>query len=244
LNPQLSERALILAPHGRDGAIASDILQGAGIVSTECRSLSSLLREMESGAGLAVITSEAIATADLRPLREWIDRQPDWSDFPFVLLVRSGGRLERNPEAARQLQLLNNVSFLERPFHPTSLVSLAQAALRGRRRQYEARARLEELSELTGRLKQQVKQRTAALQVGEKALRQSEEQFRLLVRSVTDYAIYRLDLDGRVSSWNAGAERIKGYQPEEIIGEHFSRFYIDEDRKAGHPATPIQIARP
>ncbi|HEU4959625.1 MAG TPA: PAS domain S-box protein [Sphingomonas sp.] len=61
-------------------------------------------------------------------------------------------------------------------------------------------------------------------------LRQSEEQFRLLVQSVTDYAIYRLDPQGNVASWNAGAERIKGYSPAEIIGAHFSRFYTEEDR--------------
>src|ERR1700722_9442318 len=62
----------------------------------------------------------------------------------------------------------------------------------------------------------------------EEALRRSEEQFRLLVQSVTDYAIFMLDSDGRVASWNAGAERIKGYAPSEIIGEHFSRFYTHE----------------
>ena len=59
----------------------------------------------------------------------------------------------------------------------------------------------------------------------EEELRQSQDQLRLLVQSVTDYALYMLDLDGRVSSWNAGAERIKGYTRDEILGHHFSRFY-------------------
>ncbi|HEX5777184.1 MAG TPA: PAS domain S-box protein, partial [Caulobacteraceae bacterium] len=76
----------------------------------------------------------------------------------------------------------------------------------------------------------------------EEALRSSEEQFRLLVQGVTDYAIYMLDPDGKVSSWNAGAQRIKGYLPDEIIGEHFSRFYTDEDRADGLPATALRIA--
>ena len=71
--------------------------------------------------------------------------------------------------------------------------------------------------------------------IAEESLRRSEEQFRLLVQGVTDYAIYLLDPDGRVSSWNAGAQRIKGYRPEEIIGRHFSRFYTEEDRAAGMP---------
>jgi PAS domain S-box-containing protein len=73
-------------------------------------------------------------------------------------------------------------------------------------------------------------------------LRQSEEQFKILVQSVTDYAIYRLDIMGHVSSWNAGAERIKGYAPADIIGEHFSRFYTEEDRASGEPAKALAIA--
>ena len=77
----------------------------------------------------------------------------------------------------------------------------------------------------------------------EEALRKSEEQFRHLVQGVTDYAIYMIDLDGRVSSWNEGARRIKGYEPDEIIGEHFSRFYTAEDCAAGEPARTLEHAR-
>jgi PAS domain S-box-containing protein len=76
----------------------------------------------------------------------------------------------------------------------------------------------------------------------EEDLRRSEEQFRLLVHGVTDYAIYMLDPDGKVASWNAGAQRIKGYDPEEIIGEHFSRFYTDEDKEADLPRRALEIA--
>src|SRR6185437_11139542 len=63
----------------------------------------------------------------------------------------------------------------------------------------------------------------------EEDLRRSQEQFRLLVQGVTDYAIYLLDKDGRVSNWNLGAQRVKGYAPQEIIGHHFSTFYTEED---------------
>jgi PAS domain S-box-containing protein len=77
----------------------------------------------------------------------------------------------------------------------------------------------------------------------EAALRESQEQFRLLVQGVTDYAIYMLSATGYVSSWNLGAERIKGYAPEEIIGKHFSRFYTDEDQKAGLPQTALATAK-
>ena len=74
------------------------------------------------------------------------------------------------------------------------------------------------------------------------ALRESEHQFRLLVAGVTDYALYMLDPKGIVSSWNAGAERIKGYAAEEIIGQHFSRFYTEDDRKKGQPDRSLAIA--
>ena len=77
----------------------------------------------------------------------------------------------------------------------------------------------------------------------EAALRESEEQFRLLVQSVTDYAIYMLDPTGRISSWNSGAQRIKGYRPDEIIGEHFSRFYTEEDRAANEPQRALETAK-
>lgn len=76
----------------------------------------------------------------------------------------------------------------------------------------------------------------------EEALRASETRFRLLVQDVTDYAIYMLDPEGYVSSWNAGAERFKGYRAEEILGEHFSRFYTPEDLAAGIPDLALRTA--
>jgi len=77
---------------------------------------------------------------------------------------------------------------------------------------------------------------------GEVALRDSEERFRHLVEAVRDYAIFMLDTDGRVSTWNQGAERIKGYKASEIIGEHFSRFYPEEDVQSGKPQNELEIA--
>jgi PAS domain S-box-containing protein len=77
----------------------------------------------------------------------------------------------------------------------------------------------------------------------EESLRRSEQQFRLLVQGVTDYAIYMLDPDGRITNWNAGAQRIKGYLPEEIIGEHFSLFYEEQDRARNLPAVSLRTAR-
>ncbi len=79
-------------------------------------------------------------------------------------------------------------------------------------------------------------------QAAQQALMESERQFRLLVGGVTDYALYMLDPNGVVTSWNAGAERIKGYLADEIIGQHFSRFYTDADRWAGVPTRALNRA--
>lgn len=73
-------------------------------------------------------------------------------------------------------------------------------------------------------------------------LRRSEEMFRLLVTTVTDYAIYMLDPDGRVASWNAGAQRIKGYTNDEIVGTHYRVFYPEEERTSGHPEHNLELA--
>jgi PAS domain S-box-containing protein len=76
----------------------------------------------------------------------------------------------------------------------------------------------------------------------EDALRRSEQQFRMLVEGVTDYAIYMLNPEGYITSWNAGAQRIKGYASNEIIGQHFSRFYTPEERERGEPQHALETA--
>jgi PAS domain S-box-containing protein len=74
------------------------------------------------------------------------------------------------------------------------------------------------------------------------ALRESEDRFRLLVQGVTDYAIYMLSPSGEITNWNSGAERIKGYTRDEILGKHFSRFYTEEDRASGLPDQTLAVA--
>jgi PAS domain S-box-containing protein len=147
-----SERAVILAPTGRDASVAAALVREAGYYANISGDLTALLHELEGGAGLAVIAEEAIKTADLRPLTLWLSAQPSWSDFPIVLLTHQGGGPERNPDAVRLGQVLGNVTFIERPFHPTTLVSVVGSAVRGRRRQYQTRAILEELTESEGLL--------------------------------------------------------------------------------------------
>ncbi len=146
------DRALILAPLGRDASIAAAILREAGIEAEVCGGLPAL-RDGLDRAGTAVVTEEALASADLLSLAAWVAAQPAWSDFPFVLLVRRGGGLERNPAAARLTGALGNVGFLERPFHPTTLASAVRAALSARRRQRQVRDALAEREAAAERLR-------------------------------------------------------------------------------------------
>ncbi|OCX13890.1 response regulator [Pseudomonas graminis] len=152
---QLSERAIILAPLGRDSQIALTMLQEAGYPAIITHDLTQLCSELMSGAGLAIIADEALRSADINPLLSLLANQPAWSDFPIVLLTHHGGP-KQNP-SAHLGKMLGNVTFLERPFHPATLISLVSTAVRGRRRQYEARSRLEELLESEQRLQHALK---------------------------------------------------------------------------------------
>jgi PAS domain S-box-containing protein len=91
-------------------------------------------------------------------------------------------------------------------------------------------------------LEERVERRTQALAEAADKLKESEQTFRLLVQSVTDYAIFMLNPEGHVANWNAGAQRIKGYTRGEVVGRHFSCFYTEEDRAAGTPARALATA--
>ena len=146
-------KALILAPLGRDAAVASGLLRQAGIASALCEDIVALQDALNEEAFFAVVTEEALQSADLRVISARLRAQPAWSDFPFVVLTRRDGNVERNTDAVRFSDLLGNVTFLERPFHPTTFISVARSALKTRQRQHEARARIEELHEGEERLR-------------------------------------------------------------------------------------------
>jgi signal transduction histidine kinase len=131
------------------------ILQEAGFPAIITHDLAGMCGELVSGAGLAIIADEALRGVDLNPLLSLLANQPAWSDLPIVLLTHHGGP-EQNP-SARLGKMLGNVTFLERPFHPATLVSLVTTAVRGRRRQYEARSRMEDLLEGEQRLQHALK---------------------------------------------------------------------------------------
>jgi PAS domain-containing protein len=152
LNSSLG-RVLVLAPQGRDAGIARALLKEAGIISEICLDLPALERALGDDTCFAVVTEEALRSADLRILASRVNAQPTWSDLPFIILTQRGGDADRKSGAARLSDLLGNVTFLERPFHPTTFISVARTALKGRQRQYEARGRIELLHEGEERLR-------------------------------------------------------------------------------------------
>lgn len=184
------ERALVLAPAGRDAAIASQILGEAGLAVSVCLDLPGLCDGVASGAAMALIVEEALLDADLAGLAGLVAGQPAWSDFPFIVLSLRGAGLERNPGARRLMGVLGNVTFLERPFHPTTLVSVVQTALRSRRRQYEARRRIEEI-------------------------RAAEAQFSIMVETIPQLA-WMAEPGGRVFWYNQRWYDYTGSSPEEM----------------------------
>jgi two-component sensor histidine kinase len=159
-----SERILILAPRGRDAEIASRLLQEAGWPTLICADVARLCDEFGKGAGLSVVVEEALATDDLSALGKCIEAQPAWSDFPIVVLTGRADAPERNVLANRLQDILGNVTFLERPFHPTTLVSVARSALRSRQRQYQTRELLERRDLLAKELQHRTKNLLAVIQ--------------------------------------------------------------------------------
>ncbi|KGS12299.1 histidine kinase, partial [Pseudomonas coronafaciens] len=117
---QVSERSIILAPRGRDGQIALRILGEAGFPAFVVNDLEHLVRELAACAGVVIIADEALRAGDLNPFLELLSIQPAWSDLPIVLLTHHA-QVDHVPPA-RMGNLLGNVTFLERPFHPTTLV--------------------------------------------------------------------------------------------------------------------------
>lgn len=145
--------ALILAPNGRDGSIAAKMLEEVGLRPHVCVGSEDFISRIGTDTGFAVVTEEGFQQASLDTLRELVASQEPWSDFPFIVLTRRVDTIQRNPKLIWLSEVLRNVTFLERPFHPATFISLAKTASRSRQRQFEARARILELHESDERLR-------------------------------------------------------------------------------------------
>jgi len=140
----LKRRVLILAPTGRDAALAQEALTGAGLSAAVCPDMDALCREMAAGAAVALIASEALTPDSLLRFRETLALQPPWSDLPVIILTSGGREASARGRLGEALDSLGSTTLLERPLRVATLVHAAQAGLGARRRQYEVRGHLEE----------------------------------------------------------------------------------------------------
>ena len=168
--PALEGRVLVLAPTTADAELSEVILSDAGFAHEIYRDLPALCAELAGGVAALVITEESVANGEVRSLFDALNAQPDWSDLPILFLLRTGAD---SPAAVRAMELLGNVTVLDRPIRVATLVSALHTALRARRRQYKLREQVQ-------------------------ALQSSEERFGLATQATRD-AIWDLDLvDGDV----------------------------------------------
>jgi signal transduction histidine kinase len=140
----LRKRVLILAPVGRDAALACGVLRHEDLSADICKDVSQLIAELESGAGTAVIADEAL-NGNFLVLQKWVEGQPTWSDFPFIILTGSKSTPGKMQERFTLMRPLGNVTLLERPLRSVTLLSVVRTALRARFRQYEVEHYIEEI---------------------------------------------------------------------------------------------------
>ncbi|WP_174273382.1 PAS domain-containing hybrid sensor histidine kinase/response regulator [Sphingomonas bacterium] len=140
----MEDRILILAPRGRDAAIAAELLDRHGQHSLVCADQQELLEAVHAGAGAILLTEEALAADDPARLTAWVSEQPKWSDIPFVVLA-NGAPAPRSAAATKRLADLGNVVLLQRPLHAEAMLGAIRSALKARRRQYEVRDAAETL---------------------------------------------------------------------------------------------------
>ena len=218
---EFEERVLLLVPTVKDARGSETVLASEGIACQVCESLQAVCQEAARGAGALLLAVEAILADRAGHLADLLKRQQPWSDIPLIVLTAAGPESQKTIE---MLLALGNVTLVKRPVQLSILISTVRAALRDRRRQYEVRSLLENE-------KRQADQ-----------LNQSEKRLRLMVESVKDYAIFATGVDGRISTWNPGAERLFGWTDAEIFGRDASLLFTPEDRATGVPARHLAAA--
>jgi PAS domain S-box-containing protein len=179
--------------------------------------------------------------------RVLLHRAPDVMAIQKYAVRRPDGSFEErywNPLNTPVFDGENEIAFiLHRVDDVTELVRLENQDTEQRRLLEALSNRASETEGIVVRRAQQVQRANRQLAERNEQLRQSEERLRLLIASVNDYAIFMLDDKGYVTTWNPGAQRIKGYRADEIIGQHFSRFYPEEDVRAGKCDRELEIAK-
>ena len=190
-----SERVLVLAPRGRDADLMRSMLERHSLPAVACANTAALLAEIQASAGCALLTQETLDSRLQVDLAKLLAEQPPWSDFPLIVLVN-----EQVAEASQVLAVeLGNVTVLERPLTPQTLLTAVRAALRARRRQYDARAAIQQRDQFLAMLGHELRNPLGAIVLAtqraghavdraqlERRLNIIERQSALLARLVDD----------------------------------------------------------
>jgi signal transduction histidine kinase len=187
-------RVLVLAPFGKDGPLMASVLRESGMNAVEVGTLVALAEAISQGAGACLITEEVLQDSTIGVLAKCLSEQPPWSDLPVIVLTGGGSSTAATEIAVRSRAPLGNVSLLERPLRPATLISSVRTALAARQRQYEIRDHLrqraqaeEALRRAHDALESLVEQRTAALRrLSARLLRVQDEERRRIARELHD----------------------------------------------------------
>jgi signal transduction histidine kinase len=187
-------RVLVFAPFGKDAVLIEKVLTSSSIPVDVCSGPAALISAISEDAGAAIITEEVLHSAAIGSIAEKLSAQPRWSDFPIIVLTGGGMSTASTESAERSRAPLGNVSLLERPLRPATLVSAARTALTARQRQLEIRDHLRQreaaeqaLQRAHDVLETQVEQRTEALRVlSSRLMRIQDEERRRIARELHD----------------------------------------------------------
>ena len=213
---QNERRLVVLAPTRKDGALTQSVLEKAGVSCVCCTDLDQACRELDAGAGALLLSEEAFAAQHDRCLIEWLARQPPWSDLPVLVLARTGAT---SAAVGAAIDLIGNVTVLERPMRVSAFVTAVRTALRARERQYQMRDYFAE--------------REASLR--------AQALLAAIVAS-SDDAIVSKTLEGNILTWNIGAERLFGYSAAEVIGRPIT-LIIPPERQDEEPRLLERLRR-
>jgi signal transduction histidine kinase len=215
-------RVLVFAPFGKDSVLIEKVLVSCGIAVDVCAGPASLVSAICEEAGVAIITEEVLQSVAIASIAEKLSAQPRWSDFPIIVLTGGGMSTASTESAERSRAPLGNVSLLERPLRPATLVSAVRTALTARQRQLEIRDHLREREAAEQALRRahdvleiQVEQRTAALRLlSARLMRVQDEERRRIARELHDslgqyLAAAKINLDVLASEKKNGAVHLR-----------------------------------
>jgi PAS domain S-box-containing protein len=214
-------RVLVLPTTSADGAAIGKLFGANEIEFELCADMRHVCDSLDAGAGVLIVSEESILK-DAVSLIACVSKQPVWSDLPIIVLSRSG---RESTTLADVVATLGNVSVVERPIRTSTLVTLVRSSLRARQRQYD------------------VQEYLAQQETAQRLIREGERRYRSLIDNVADYAIFMTDPQGRITTWNGGAEAMLGFTADEAIGQPIDLFSTAEDAEAGVRAAQMELAR-